>query len=441
MGEEPARRKVPPIRQTAEEEEDIFKEGDVISGRYEVVKRLGKGGYGEIYEAKDLTTGAHVAVKVERVSKPGNLLEEEKIVRHLNERGAKFVPHLLASGRHADSVNYMVMELLGDNLSVLRRRQANHRFSLLTTMQLGIQMLRALKEVHELGYLHRDIKPGNFVMGSKHNGTHKTVILIDYGLSRRHFRPEGGVRPKRKTARWVGSRRYMSINTHQRKDQGRRDDLWSFLYVIIEFFTGTLPWAHLRGIQNLVLDNVRDMKILYNNEKLVRNLPEEFLKFMNHIKELRYEDRPDYEFLHGLMQTLYESNLGDDDTLFDWEVQQQQLTSSRPIEHPIVDPNKRTTGEIKALGYTTSNAKADSKKPNGEQTSSQSGSEQDPKRKTHHSGADNAINHNPTKKKTGGSNQENKVDVNTSKPNKKVGRNGKEVKKKKKKRFKRCSIM
>lgn len=51
------------------------------------------------------------------------------------------------------------MELLGDNLSVLRRRQPSHTFDLKTTMALGMCMLRAIKSVHDRGYLHRDIKP------------------------------------------------------------------------------------------------------------------------------------------------------------------------------------------------------------------------------------------------------------------------------------------
>jgi len=326
-----------------EEEEDIFTDRDLINDRYEVVKRLGKGGYGEIYQARDVTNGQLVAVKVERVTKPGNLLEEEKILRSLNERGAHYVPRLISSGRHNDMVNFIVMELLGENLSVLRRRQPTHKFSKLTTMALGLQMLRAIKEVHDLGYIHRDIKPGNFVMGSAATDTERTVMLIDFGLSRRHFRPEGGVRPKRKCARWVGSRRYMSINTHQRKDQGRRDDLWSLLYVFIEFYTATLPWAHLRGIQNL--DNVRDMKIQYNNEKLVKNCPEEFLKFMNHIKELRYEDRPDYDYLMNLLSKLFDDDGGDESFKFDWEQPEPRKDEDSMDYDPGRRPEVRTGGK------------------------------------------------------------------------------------------------
>jgi len=81
-------------------------------------------------------------------------------------------------------------------------------------------MLRALQEVHKAGFLHRDIKPGNFVLGTLQSGNPRAVMLIDYGLSRRHLKADGSVKPKRQQARWVGSRRYMSLNTHLRKDQG-----------------------------------------------------------------------------------------------------------------------------------------------------------------------------------------------------------------------------
>lgn len=57
---------------------------------------------------------------------------------------------------------------------------------------------------------------GNFVLGTTENGNPRTIIMIDYGLSREHLTPTGVVKPERKEARWVGSRRYMSLNTHFR---------------------------------------------------------------------------------------------------------------------------------------------------------------------------------------------------------------------------------
>jgi serine/threonine protein kinase len=73
--------------------------------------------------------------------------------------GCKYTPKLLDSGKHEGKVNFIVLDLFGDNLATLRRRQRKKRFSLLTTLMLGRQMLRCLKEVHERGFIHRDIKP------------------------------------------------------------------------------------------------------------------------------------------------------------------------------------------------------------------------------------------------------------------------------------------
>eukprot|EP01130_Rhizamoeba_saxonica_P012878 TRINITY_DN5471_c0_g1_i4.p1 TRINITY_DN5471_c0_g1~~TRINITY_DN5471_c0_g1_i4.p1 ORF type:complete len:316 (-),score=49.04 TRINITY_DN5471_c0_g1_i4:265-1191(-) len=289
-------------------DEDIFTTGDVIDSRFQVIRRLGRGGYGEIYACKNNRTGEPLAVKVERASKPGNLLDEELILSDLNSCDCKYVPKVFSSGKHENKVNYIAMNLLGDNLSVVRRRQPSSHYSLLTTLMLGMQMLRSIREVHDAGYLHRDIKPGNFVLGTKRTNNYRKVIIIDFGLSKRHLYPDGSVKAKSKTSRWVGSRRYMSLNTHLRKDQGRRDDLWSLFYVIIEFCTGTLPWAHLRGIQNL--DKVRDMKQTYYDEKLVRGLPGMFLEFMNYLKTLKYESHPDYDFLHSIMLELFKNSGG-----------------------------------------------------------------------------------------------------------------------------------
>lgn len=109
----------------------------------------------------------------------------------------------------------------------------------------------------------------------------------------------------------------MSPNTHLRKDQGRRDDLWSFLYVLIEFFTGSLPWGQLRGPSNL--DKIKDVKLEYMNEKLTIGLPIEFTKIMNHIKSLKFQDRPNYMMIFDYMKNLYCQEGGTDELLFEWD--------------------------------------------------------------------------------------------------------------------------
>ncbi len=69
----------------------------------------------------------------------------------------------ITCGRHGE-YNYLVMDLLGENISELRRRQASGRFSIVTTCLLALQMLTSIKAVHEMGYLHRDVRAAKFVI-------------------------------------------------------------------------------------------------------------------------------------------------------------------------------------------------------------------------------------------------------------------------------------
>lgn len=159
--------------------DSMFSEGDSIGKSYRVVKRLGRGGYGEIFACLTKDSGDRVAVKVERTTRIGNLQEEEAILQAI--KTCKYVPKVITSSFQQEKINYIVMELYGENLSNLRRKQRDATFSLTTMCMLGRQILRCLKEVHNAGVLHRDIKPGNFVLGTKNTRNPRTVIMIDYG--------------------------------------------------------------------------------------------------------------------------------------------------------------------------------------------------------------------------------------------------------------------
>ncbi len=179
---------------------------------------------------------------------------------------------------HFEDHNYLVMELLGENLSELRRRRVGGRFSLSTTVRLGVQMVRAVEAIHELGYLHRDIKPSNFAMGLQ-PGRKEQCVMIDFGLTRKYRLPNGQIRPPREIAGFRGTARYASINSHLSKELSRRDDLWSVLYLLIEFLTGQLPWRKLKDKEEIGL-----LKIHFNSPELVRDLPPSYLTFMHHLQ-------------------------------------------------------------------------------------------------------------------------------------------------------------
>lgn len=121
------------------------------------LSKIGSGGFGEIYEAMDLRTSSPVAIKLESARETKQVLNMEvAVLKKL--QGRSHVCKFYGCGRN-DRFNYVVMELVGRNLAEMRRSQTKGVFSPSTTFRLGMQMLKAIQNVHEIGFLHRDIKP------------------------------------------------------------------------------------------------------------------------------------------------------------------------------------------------------------------------------------------------------------------------------------------
>ena len=136
------------------------------------------------------------------------------------------------------------MEPLGDSLDVIFKR-FNNKFPSETILMIGLQVLDRIQHVHSKGYLHRDIKPDNFLVG-KGSESNK-IYMIDFGLARRYENKYGAHIPYKDNKNLIGTARYVSINTHLGIQQGRRDDLEGLIYMLIYFYRGRLPWQNMEG--------------------------------------------------------------------------------------------------------------------------------------------------------------------------------------------------
>lgn len=118
-------------------------------------------------------------------------------------------------------------------------------FSLATTLAIGLQLVTRLEQIHRKGFVHRDIKANNFMIGG--GDDRKVVYVIDFGLAKR-FRDlrTGQHIPVKGGKSLVGTARYASIASHEGFEQCRRDDLESLGYLLLYFLIGKLPW---QGIQ------------------------------------------------------------------------------------------------------------------------------------------------------------------------------------------------
>lgn len=291
--------------------EDLLQPGHVVKERWKVVKKIGGGGFGEIYEGLDLVTKELVALKLESAKQAKQVLKMEvAVLKKL--QGREHVCRFIGCGRN-DRFNYVVMQLQGKNLAELRRSQPRGAFSLSTTLRLGLQILRAIQSIHDVGFLHRDVKPSNFAMG-RHPHNCRKVYMLDFGLARQYVTTTGEVRPPRAAAGFRGTVRYASTNAHKNKEMGRHDDLWSLFYMLVEFVNGQLPWRKVKD-----KEQVGVMKEKYDHRLLLKHLPSDFRQFLDHISSLDYHDKPDYSVLVGLFEHCMKRRGVRESDPYDWE--------------------------------------------------------------------------------------------------------------------------
>ena len=259
--------------------------------------RLGGGSFGQIYKGINIKTKEEVAIKIEskNIETP-QLIHESKILKVLKDNEG-FPKVFLVTP--LDDVLIMVMELLGDNLQKLIQNQPEKKFTLKTTLMLGIQILKRIKTLHENNFIHRDIKPENFTVGLKK--MNNIIYMIDYGLTRKYCDSHKTHIPYKEGKNLTGTALYASIYTHKGIEQSRRDDLESLGYMLIYFCKGVLPWMDVKA-KNKVgkYKKIMEKKIEMKPDILCQGLPDEIKQYFNYVRELQFTEEPNYEFLLGL---------------------------------------------------------------------------------------------------------------------------------------------
>ncbi|KAJ1430201.1 casein kinase I isoform delta [Ochromonadaceae sp. CCMP2298] len=181
-----------------------------VGKKFRVGKKIGSGSFGDIYLGTNISTGEDLAIKLETIkTKHPQLLRETKIYRSLN--GVLGVPTVRWFGVEGD-YNVMVIDLLGKSLEDLFN-DCGRRFNLKTVLILADQLLCRLDILHTKSYIHRDIKPDNFLMG---RGLKRHMVyVIDFGLAKL-FRDPRTLKhvPYKEGKTLTGTARYASINTH-----------------------------------------------------------------------------------------------------------------------------------------------------------------------------------------------------------------------------------
>uniref|UniRef100_A0A7C8Z224 non-specific serine/threonine protein kinase n=1 Tax=Opuntia streptacantha TaxID=393608 RepID=A0A7C8Z224_OPUST len=301
-----------------------------VGNKFRLGRKIGSGSFGEIYLGTNVQTNEEVAIKLENVkTKHPQLLYESKLYKIL--QGGTGIPNVRWFGVEGD-YNVLVIDLLGPSLEDLFNF-CNRKFSLKTVLMLADQMINRVEFVHSKSFLHRDIKPDNFLMGLGRRAN--MVYMIDFGLAKKYRDSTTHQHiPYRENKNLTGTARYASMNTHLGIEQSRRDDLESLGYVLMYFLRGSLPWQGLKaGTKKQKYEKISEKKVSTSIEALCRGYPTEFASYFHYCRSLRFDDKPDYAYLKRIFRDLFIREGFQFDYVFDWTIlkyQQSQIVAPPP---------------------------------------------------------------------------------------------------------------
>lgn len=313
----------------------------IFAKKFRLDKRIGAGSFGFVYSAVDITSGMEVAVKLEPTNSRHQLSSyEAKVLRQL--RGGVGIPQIYWHGCE-DDYNIIVLQQLGSSLEDLLH-SCNHVLSLKTTIMIMLQLLTRIEYIHSQNFIHRDIKPDNFLIG---RDASKCIFAIDFGLAKKYRDPSSHQHISyRENKSLTGTARYVSITTHMGIEQSRRDDIESIGYMLVYFLKGSLPWQGVEGdTKQEKYAKIMDRKINTKLDSLCRGLPPEFAILVQYARGLKFEEKPDYRYLSSVFLNLASRESISIDNNFDWQIPRITTTTTELVIESLAPPEikKRRT--------------------------------------------------------------------------------------------------
>ncbi|MFH4974368.1 hypothetical protein AB6A40_001077 [Gnathostoma spinigerum] len=295
----------------------------VMIKQWNVEKKLGEGGFGAVYRVSN--GNHHYALKIEsQVEEMQRLCMEVLVLNELTKGGGRHFCRIEDKG-HYGHFNYVVMTLAGKSLQDLRKAAKDGHFSMGTAIGAGIQCLEALEDLHSIGYLHRDVKPGNYTVGRIEHNELRKIYLLDFGMCRKYTNSKNIIRKPRQNAAFRGTLRYAPLSCHIERELCRRDDVESWLYMQVELTTNNIPWKNLDDMFQVgeYKKQCRHQPRLY---ELFGGCPSQFVEILRYTDSLRYYDAPDYQYIYRLMRRILDT-MHVKEFPYDWENQKKDDTN------------------------------------------------------------------------------------------------------------------
>ena len=339
----------------------FFGQNKYIFKKYKTIKQIGYGAFGNVYSVIRLKDKKIFAMKTEKRNKESKL-ESEAYYLYTLQKGIGF-PKLISYG-HIINYNILIETLLGKSLYDIFISK-NILCNIIEVCLIGNQILDRLEWIHSNNIIYRDIKPENFLIGINDPDI---IYIIDFGLCKKYRSSKTGKHILPKTIGTMsGTLKYASLNVLNGKELSRRDDLISLGYMLIYLLKRNLPWEcnikNLNDLDESRINKIKELKKTNGNGLLFKNIPKELVEFIKYTKHLKFEQEPDYSYLHSLLNTnMFSKHLDNEKKCFSWinnkndlNWQRNSFRKSSPFyrifknmkEKNIKDYNKESISEFR----------------------------------------------------------------------------------------------
>uniref|UniRef100_A0A0N4Z8R7 Protein kinase domain-containing protein n=1 Tax=Parastrongyloides trichosuri TaxID=131310 RepID=A0A0N4Z8R7_PARTI len=283
--------------------------------KYEISKRLGKGGWGITYLCYDYKHRTR-ALKVERDTA---LVYEIAILQEAKKHKCIHIAKMYDHGNCPEfDEPFIVMECFGKNVADIKKNLPGKIFSKGTALRVLMQALDGIKELHMVGYISRDIKPSNFCVG-RNSVAPKSIYIIDFGVARNFTKDnEKTVINEYSPSAWKGTAKYCPIANHMYQKQCRRDDVESWFYMALELLEGKLPWNSINRKSRTIIEEHKKLLRDPGCEYFVKS-PPFFQEILLTIDKWKFLERPKYSYIYKLFSDEVEKIGLKFSDPYDWE--------------------------------------------------------------------------------------------------------------------------
>ncbi len=222
----------------------MLQPGQIIQDKYRIVRLIGQGGMGEVYEGENVSIARRVAIKVllgEAAMNADIVQRFEREAQAAGRIGNDHILEVLDLGALPTGDRFMVMEFL-DGEPLNGRIERLRQLTAEQAIPLVIQALAGLSAAHQAGIIHRDLKPENLFVLKQKAGTPDYVKIIDFGISKFSQLSNEGMKMT-KTGSVMGTPYYMSPEqANGSREADARSDLYAMGVILYECVTGAVPF-------------------------------------------------------------------------------------------------------------------------------------------------------------------------------------------------------